>query len=360
MCHKCHRELVDALLEVPGIDDPATRTALLANIPNRQSFMRNHNSTYDDLSLLVSALFSSTDRRTGEKLLKIFIENTKARVAGITLYDRLEHLYLQYEQCNAKVIPRSATITRTGTKPIWTRRSFLMAAGAVASVGLAVTGGELLLHQGGSVPPTPTPKPTPTPTPKGDAKPSILNKPPVTYKHASVVSSVAWSPTKDLIASASVDGEIHIWDALNYKGGDPIIKYRLPLQGDNTPNAVWCIAWSPDGRLLASASADPLVRIWDGSQQKDGPLITCTGHTNSVNSVAWSHDGNHILSGGSDNTVRVWSSGGQPEGTHNGSTNTVTSVAWSLDGARIAGGNRDKNVIEWDALTSASPPLYTF
>src|SRR5581483_7549521 len=94
---KTINKLIDALLAVPDIDDPATRAAVLATIPNHQNFPRDYDNARNDLLLIVSALAPLTDRYTGEKLLKIFIENVQSRVRSLTLYDRLEQLYHQYE-----------------------------------------------------------------------------------------------------------------------------------------------------------------------------------------------------------------------------------------------------------------------
>lgn len=82
------------------MDDPGTRRSLLVGIPNSPSFDHN-NIPQTDLSLMVNQL-SPLATETGEKLLRIFIENAKARVRKTSLYNELENFYLQYEQCISK------------------------------------------------------------------------------------------------------------------------------------------------------------------------------------------------------------------------------------------------------------------
>jgi len=64
------------------------------------------------------------------------------------------------------------------------------------------------------------------------------------------------------------------------------------------------VVWSPDGKRLASASADTTVQVWDASSGTT--LLTYKGHTFRVESVAWSPNGSHLASASDDTTVRVW------------------------------------------------------
>jgi WD40 repeat protein len=79
-------------------------------------------------------------------------------------------------------------------------------------------------------------------------------------------------------------------------------KLRAFLKGHT--NMVSSVAYSPDGKTLASASQDHTVRLWETATNKE--LTTLQGHTNAVDVVAFSPDGMTLASGGLDKTVRLW------------------------------------------------------
>jgi eukaryotic-like serine/threonine-protein kinase len=64
------------------------------------------------------------------------------------------------------------------------------------------------------------------------------------------------------------------------------------------------VAWSPDGRRIASGSGDNTVQVWDAVG--GGYVFTYRGHSDAVFAVAWSPDGKYIASGSNDYTVQVW------------------------------------------------------
>ncbi|HEX9133194.1 MAG TPA: WD40 repeat domain-containing protein [Ktedonobacteraceae bacterium] len=113
---------------------------------------------------------------------------------------------------------------------------------------------------------------------------------------------------------------------------------------------VSAVAWSPDGKRIASASGDHTVQVWDAAN--GGHVLTYRGHGGDVLSLAWSPDGKNVVSGSVDKTVQVWdATSGTRVYTYNGHSDAVFDVAWSPDGKRIASASNDGSVQIWDAFT---------
>jgi WD40 repeat protein len=107
------------------------------------------------------------------------------------------------------------------------------------------------------------------------------------------------------------------------------------------------VAVSADSQLVASASTDGTVRLWEAATGQPGAILR--GHTGEVHAVALSGDGRVVASGGMDGTVRRWDAGsGQPLAVLPGAIGAVWGVGLSGDGLLLASGGFDGNVRVWD------------
>ncbi|KAJ6255789.1 hypothetical protein Dda_9470 [Drechslerella dactyloides] len=114
--------------------------------------------------------------------------------------------------------------------------------------------------------------------------------------------------------------------------------------------------FSPDGKLLASASEKYKIRLWDTAT--GSPLRTLDGHTSWVNAAAFSPSDKLMASGSHDTTVKLWNTAtGALLQTLEGHKSKVQTVAFSPDGGLLASGSDDKTIRFWNAVTGA--PLRT-
>ena len=169
------------------------------------------------------------------------------------------------------------------------------------------------------------------------------------------MGGVAWSPDGKRIASASGDDTVQVWDAFT---GGHVLTYR------GHSSDVVTVAWSPDGKYLASGSVDTTVQVWNATTGQH--IFTYGGHRDTVFAVAWSPDGKRVASASNDGTVQEWeASTGKRIVTYSSQTTAKgvpapwNTVAWSPDGKRIAvGGNGDVQI--WNAATGGNVAYYGY
>jgi WD40 repeat protein len=155
------------------------------------------------------------------------------------------------------------------------------------------------------------------------------------------IFSVAFSPSGDLLAAGTGNGEIRLW---HIPSSTPYLTF--------TGHTDWVrsVAFSPDGQTLASASADLTIRLWE---VRTGQCLKILyGHTDWVRSVAFSPDGQTLASASDDHTIRSWDiSTGHNLNILKGHTARVRSVAFSPDGQTLASASADLTIRLWEVRT---------
>ena len=178
---------------------------------------------------------------------------------------------------------------------------------------------------------------------------------------------IAFSPDGRFLASRGDEHSVHVWE-LNSRNVEPLI-----LKGHQ--DTVQTIAFSPDENFLASGGKDNVIRIWDLVHSSDEPIIL-EGHEGdssslvfgtdgsmgagdgSVLALAFSPDGQTLASGASDNTVRLWKWRQAASETIvlNAHFDWVRTLAFSSDGSFLASGGHDNTVRLWNMREIDSEP----
>ncbi len=161
--------------------------------------------------------------------------------------------------------------------------------------------------------------------------------------HTNYVRAVAFSPDGRLLASASDDKTVKLWEVSTGRVFRTLAGHVFRVR---------TVAFSPDGRWLASGSEDKTVKLWDAATGTE--VRTLVGHTATVRTLAFSPDGRWLASGSEDRTIRFWETAtGDEVRTLLGHTRFVNAVAFSRDGRWLASGADDNTVRLWEASTGA-------
>ncbi|EEF60702.1 c-type cytochrome domain-containing protein [Pedosphaera parvula] len=163
--------------------------------------------------------------------------------------------------------------------------------------------------------------------------------------HKDAIYALALSPDGKILATGSYDQKIILW---NVETGKEI----KTLSGHN--GAIFGLAFRPDGKILASASADRTVKLWDVAtgERRD----TLSQPTKEVYAVAFSPDGKRLMAGGVDNRIRIWQISETAAETTNelldskfAHEGSILNLAFSSDGKTLVSSAEDRTVKLWNA-----------
>lgn len=172
--------------------------------------------------------------------------------------------------------------------------------------------------------------------------------------HKDAIYALAFAPDGRTLATAGYDRVIHLWD-VDDREAKPGPRLTLKDHSD----AVYGLAFHPDGELLASVSADRAVKVWDVATGKR--LYTLGDATDWLYAVAWSPDKKHLAAAGVDKSLRVWAAdadGGKLVHAAFAHEKPVWRLAYSSDAARLYSMGEDRIVKAWNTADLTEAKVY--
>lgn len=175
--------------------------------------------------------------------------------------------------------------------------------------------------------------------------------------HTRTVRSCSWSPSGNMLATASFDATTAIWENI---GGD--FECVSTLQGHD--NEVKSVSWNASGSLLATSSRDKTVWIWEMEPGNEFECVAVLqGHTQDVKMVLWHPHLDVLFSCSYDNTIKIWADDGNDDWhcvqtlneANNGHTSTVWALSFNPSGDKMVSCSDDLTMKVWgtDSLHSS-------
>ena len=157
-------------------------------------------------------------------------------------------------------------------------------------------------------------------------------------EHNDMVFAVAWSHNGRFLASGGRDRTVHIWDATSGT------THYIYTKHDGI---ILSLAWSPDDNAIASGDTDGMIHIWN--IHTGHPSHVYRKHRRFVRTIAWSPGGEMIVSGGDhgDNTLQVWRVANGESLFTSERQHRIFAAGWSPDGMQVAAASFDHQICVW-------------
>ncbi|MBU7587379.1 MAG: PD40 domain-containing protein [Nostoc sp. TH1S01] len=160
---------------------------------------------------------------------------------------------------------------------------------------------------------------------------------------------VAFSPDGKLLAGSDLEGKTYLWQVANNKQFIPMSLVKTLI---GHTNWVYAFKFSPDGHILATGSFDTTVKLWDVSSGLC--LLTLQGNSG-ILSLSFSPDGSKLATGNVDSSIQIWDvHSGVCLFTIEGHTSSIASLSFDVDGNTIASGSFDGTIKLWDVHSGAA------
>lgn len=171
--------------------------------------------------------------------------------------------------------------------------------------------------------------------------------------HTAKINTLTFSPDGKLLASAGDDNVIRVWDVAAKKSA-----FTFNGANSHTGDGVLMLAFSPDGKQLASSGADRLIKIWD--VESHNWVMNITGNSDWVYAVAYTSDGQKLITAGADRIIRIWDTTyGRLQASLPGHTGQIFDIGISADGQRLASASDDATVRIWNIAPDGSREIHT-